>query len=158
MDTIREIFPLALFGFGIWLLARGVRVLIAKELKIRIVKPPVGPAPSWVRDAWVGLELPVVRGGRCKTYPTAPTLNDSRTFFGGLSLWLRGKTNPMKGYPVYAGPAVDVLAVSKPKAADWWRENAPRLLGRWQMFVFNEEACSLITESSRDKPGHDVAL
>ena len=66
------------------------------RVKIRMIAVPPGDAPEWVRNAWVGLELPLV--------PDAPDNRDM----------------------VYSHEAVAVLAAANPNAADWWRANFPK--------------------------------
>jgi hypothetical protein len=138
------------------LLARCDRVydrpVIGKVCKIRIVQPPIGEAPSWVRQAWVGLDLPVVRNARSGAYLGFDVLSGPKSPLGGLWGLLRGKARRITGYPVYAASAVDVLAVSNPDAAVWWRENAPHLLRPGRIFLCNEDACSPLTES----PPHET--
>jgi hypothetical protein len=128
------------------------RPMIGRVCEIRIVQPPIGGAPSWVRQAWVGLELPVVRNTRCRAYRTFDVLRGPKSLLGELWGLLRGKARRKTGYPVYAGSAVDVLAASNPDAANRWRENAPHLLRPGGMFLFNEDACSPLTES----PPHEI--
>jgi hypothetical protein len=67
--------------------------------QIRILATPPGDAPDWVRQAWIGLTLPLA--------PDAPAGQDL----------------------VYSHEAVAVLAKANPKAADWWRKNFPRACG-----------------------------
>jgi hypothetical protein len=138
------------------LLARCDRVydrpMIGRVCKIRIVQLPIGAAPSWIRQAWVGLELSVVRSARSRAYLTFDVLRGPKSHLGDLWDLLRGKARRITGYPVYAGSAVDALAASSPDAANWWRENAPHLLRPGRMFLFNEDACSPLTES----PPHEI--
>jgi len=47
----------------------------------------------------------------------------------------------VSGYVVNAKTAVDLLAEKDPGAAEWWRQNTPRLLDGRRYFIFDEEAC-----------------
>jgi hypothetical protein len=67
---------------------------------------------------------------------------------GSLVLLLRGRTKNINGHALYAGAAVDLLVESNPDATNWIRENAPNMLGRRRLFLFNEEACVLAIEPS----------
>lgn len=108
---------------------------------IRIISVPPGDAPQWVREKWVGLELPIVETGRSRfrtlSIKVRPTLLQQ--------LWamLQGQSEMVTGYLVPAGGAVDILARSSPEAADWWRQNTPSILRPRQCFVFHAEACEL---------------
>ncbi len=64
--------------------------------KIRLIAVPPGDSPDWVRNAWVGLELPLA--------PDAPENRDM----------------------VYSHEAIAVLALANPEAASWWQANFPK--------------------------------
>lgn len=119
--------------------------------RVRIVQPPFGEAPSWVREAWVGLELPFIYPPRA--YLTAGgVVTGPKTFLGQLWEALRGKANRVVGYPVYSAEAIALLAIANPDAANWWRVNTPRFLNPRQIFLFDEPACILV--QSPDAPPH----
>src|ERR1035438_1379402 len=111
---------------------------------IVISKPPSGLAQDWVRQAWVGLNLPVAGPARSRNFVAIGSLSGPQSAFDILWSLLRGKGRRGRGYFVYAGEAVDLLAESDPRAAQWWRENVPHLLKRRRLFAFNEDACTLI--------------
>jgi|SRR6476646_10862702 hypothetical protein len=115
--------------------------------RIRVIATPTGQAPDWVRRAWVGLELSVVGNPQPKAYPVFGVLTGPTSYLGNLWGLLRGKAERLAGYPVYAGGAVELLAASNPEAAKWWRDNAPHLLRRGRLFVFNADACTLVDEA-----------
>lgn len=82
---------------------------------IRIIAVPPGDAPEWVRQAWVGLELPLA--------PDAP----------------KGKA------VVYSHEAIAVLAKANPKAAAWWKTNFPRACRALGItFEFPPESCARV--------------
>jgi len=89
---------------------------------IVIVAVPPGQAPDWVRQAWVGLEIPVVEveGG------------DQRGVLGGPA-------ENVDGYKVSGDVAISRLSGVHPKAANWWRDNAPNVL--MGALVFKKDVC-----------------
>jgi hypothetical protein len=112
--------------------------------KIRITGVPVGEAPEWVREAWVGLELAVVHRSRVVTMPAFGVLSMPRSLSGMLWGLVRGKTTRMSGYLVSAPDAVDLLTGANPQAAQWWRDNTPHLMRPGRLFLFNRDACTPI--------------
>lgn len=98
--------------------------------KIRIIGVPYGQAPLWVRQAWIGLEIPLS--------PIQPKPGD--TFLEVID-----KTTPRQGtdgFAVNARVAIDLLSEYNPPAAAWWKREES-----WVMlheFVFNKEACLLL--------------
>ena len=107
---------------------------------IRIVGRPEGEAPEAIRDAWIGLELPLV----------CPDPVDSLGF-GVLTApryrWLErlhrlfGRAQRVTGYVVPADQAVERLAAKDPAAAQWWRDNAARFVAPGAHFIFDLAAC-----------------
>lgn len=99
---------------------------------IRIVAIPPGDAPEHVRQAWVGLELPLRNGA------TAPA---PEIVVGALS----GKVADFEpGYVVDGILAIHRLAAHSPEAAAWWRENAPLVLKPGYDLFFPSEACERV--------------
>ncbi|MCY7397244.1 MAG: hypothetical protein LH466_00175 [Sphingomonas bacterium] len=109
---------------------------------IKIIRQPIGEAPEWVRDAWVGLRLPVVEPKQRK-WPTLGVLTGPHGILKQLWALASGRTRRVHGYLVDAKSAVDLLAGSNPAAAEWWRSNASRLVDGRRKFVFDQEACAL---------------
>lgn len=94
---------------------------------IKIIAVPPGQAPEWVREAWIGLTIP---------------LSSTITADGLQTGIFRGKPENVGGYMVSGQAAVDVLKSNNAEAADWWFENAPlALLGS---LVFKKDVCELI--------------
>ncbi|MFA6473778.1 MAG: hypothetical protein WCV85_02800 [Patescibacteria group bacterium] len=94
--------------------------------KILIVTPPPGEAPDWVREAWVGLELPfeyASPGG----------------YVGGV---LTGKRVNRSGFQVNTKEALNILRQSNQKACAWWENNAP--LVHMGAFVFDSSVCQVL--------------
>ena len=114
--------------------------------KIRIVQAPAGEAPLWVREAWVGIDLPLVRGNRSRKYRAFGALSGPKTFWRQIWGLVRGRTFPIQGYVVRADLAIELLSTSAPVAAEWWRENTPDLLRG--ILIFEEEVCRLLGTAS----------
>jgi hypothetical protein len=76
--------------------------------KIEIVSRPAGQAPEWVRDAWIGLKLPVVPS---KPGPTEGVL-------GGP-----GSPENFSGFHVNTRVAMAILEKSNPQAYEWWEDH-----------------------------------
>jgi hypothetical protein len=114
---------------------------------IRIVSVPPGEAPLWVREKWVGLELPLARGysGRRTVYGFG-VLSAPRKRLVAIWWWFLGRSERYTGYVVDAAAAVSILESAAPNAAAWWRETAPHLLGPRQKFVFAESVCQIVND------------
>jgi hypothetical protein len=121
-------------------------------MNIRIVKCPGGQAPADVRQAWVGLSLPVLSlPPGAIPWREMGILSGSRSLLG---LWLKGRiqsiklikspTSPgprMPGYRVDPAVAVNLLEKTNPEAAAWWRTNASHLFRPGICFLFDEACC-----------------
>jgi hypothetical protein len=108
---------------------------------VRIVRAPIGEAPAWVREAWVGLTLPLAPGRSEGRWRTIGVLSGPRSWLGGLWALLSGRAQAVEGFGVDAATAVDRLAAHDPEAAEWWRREAGHMLRRGQIFIFDREAC-----------------
>jgi len=109
---------------------------------VRIVARPIGEAPEWVRDAWVGLSLPLLCPDQ-RRVPGVGVLSGPHFLLGQLVWRLLGRSMTVSGYIVNAGIAVDLLEAHHPQAAGWWRANAGHLLDRSRNFVFDTPSCEL---------------
>src|SRR5215469_5604551 len=106
--------------------------------KVRIVALPPGEAPQWVREKWIGLELPIVgQGGVYR----GVGVTSRPTFLGRLWRTFSGKAEMIDGYVVDARRAVEILEAAHPEAAAWWRENTPRILAQGRRFIFKRDSC-----------------
>jgi hypothetical protein len=114
---------------------------------IRIVSVPPGEAPLWVREKWVGLELPLAYGDSgARRAITSGVLSGPRNRL--IALWwaLRGRLERKSGYAVDANEAVRILEGTAPEAAAWWRKNVPRLQHRKRKFLFAPAACEVVSK------------
>lgn len=108
--------------------------------KVRIVRRPLGEAPEWVRDAWIGLELPVLLSDPVSSR-IAGVLTGSQTRLGFWFRFILGRTERMVGYLVDAHTALRLLEARNPTAAIWWRANAGWCVQPGCQFVFDLPAC-----------------
>lgn len=115
--------------------------MTGQDQRVRIVAIPQGEAPVWVRERWVGLELPIypdqrgpetTLGHGVLSGPPPMTLDD---FEAGR----RGRLVVMSGYFVKAADAIEELERHAPDAAAWWRTHAPPSKSSW--LVFEKECC-----------------
>jgi len=120
--------------------------------KIRIVAVPPGEAPLWVREKWVGLELPLAREG---TRPVKAIVSGVLTGpipFPRLLrlLWasLTGHSQLRKGYAVEIHAAIEILQAASPEAAEWWRRNTPRLFSGNRKLLFQENVCRIVSPAT----------
>ena len=114
----------------------------AQDRQIRIIKTPRGAAPEWVREAWVGLILPL------GDHPPG----DPRLLrrFGVTSYWRKRffpwtapRVQPADFFPVDANKAIEVLQKTQPDAAWWWTENAPHVFRPTTRLIFRRDECEL---------------
>ena len=111
---------------------------------VRIIAVPPGEAPLWVREKWVGVELPVARYSSACTFYAYGVLSLPRTWVAQWWGIVRGRAQRISGYAVESIRAVDILSASSPDAAAWWRENTPHLIAPDRYLVFHEEACRIV--------------
>ena len=107
---------------------------------VRIVRAPIGEAPLWVREAWIGCELPL-RDPRERTIPTVGVLSWPRSLLGWILAKWKGRIVVETGYLVDAAIAVDRLSALRPDAADWWRAHCAWALEKKRTFLFDTPAC-----------------
>ena len=107
---------------------------------VRIIARPEGEAPEAVRDAWIGLELPLLYAQPVETLGFGVLTGPKYRWLENLLCRL-GRAQRISGYVVPADEAVERLAGKDPEAARWWRENAARYIQPGASFVFDEPAC-----------------
>ncbi|KQN74304.1 hypothetical protein [Devosia sp. Leaf64] len=115
-------------------------------MKITIVRTPLGEAPEWVREAWIGLTFPVI--GAKQRMAAYGVLTRPRNWFAQVWANLTGKSFEMTGYLVNAKLAVDLLAEHQLEAAAWWREHLPDRLDGEGQFLFDADACEEVSSSA----------
>jgi hypothetical protein len=112
---------------------------------IRIQSIPPGVAPKDIREAWVGLVLPLADVGAkqpatCTVHSVLPNKNSilfrlARKFRKELD------EQPIRGYVVNALDAIQILQSKNSDAVKWWRKNAPHMLKPGKHFVFPAACC-----------------
>jgi len=112
---------------------------------IRIIACPPGEAPLAVREAWIGLELPLssnplVGPGR-RSFFTGGVISGPRGWWQTLVQLVRGQLARQSGYAVNALEAINTLATKNEAAAQWWRTHCPHLLNGRRNFVFSANSC-----------------
>ena len=110
---------------------------------IRIVSAPIGEAPLWVREAWIGCELPL-RDPREQTVPTVGVLSGPRSCIGWIvAKWARRIVRET-GYVVDSAVAVKLLSARRLDAADWWHKHCHWAEHAGREFLFDTPACEPI--------------
>jgi hypothetical protein len=110
------------------------------DMNIRIVKRPFGEAPEEVRDAWIGLLIPVLpRYSRLRERHCVGVLSGPQSWVLKCFLVLTGRSERKRGYIVDAAAAIELLESANLLAATWWRTNTPYLLKAGQQLFFDAE-------------------
>lgn len=115
-------------------------------MTIRIKSTPPGEAPEHIRQAWIGLEIPVPpRYAGPRRAFVGGVLSSPKSKLGALFAILSGRARRNAGYIVEAKVAVDLLASRSPEAASWWRQNTPHFIEPGRYFMFAAESCEEVT-------------
>ena len=127
----------------------GVRALPEIMAFLRITSTPDGEAPEWVREQWVGLVIPLAEGydGLTET-ETSGVLSSARTEIGQFLSSIFDRPQIELGYVVDSLIAIEILAKSSPKAADWWRVHSPDFVVTGAQFVFDKNCGHVVTETA----------
>lgn len=98
--------------------------------RIKIIACPPGQAPEEVRQAWIGLEMPL-------------SLNQPPrgAVFRGVLNGAPERCN-VGGFAVDGRIAIEMLQQKNPTAAEWWKKNAPQVFKT--PLVFSKSACQLV--------------
>lgn len=111
-------------------------------MEIRIVRRPVGEAPENIRDAWIGLRLPVLPNcSRIVEARDIGVLSVPRSRLAVLWKSYFGSGQRVRGYRVDPTTAINLLKKVNPLAAAWWLTNTPQVFKPKRCFVFDEECC-----------------
>ena len=100
--------------------------------KIRIISIPSGEAPEWVRKAWRGLEIPIVKE------------NPEGAWSTGV---LTGKIYTIGGYWVQGDTVLKLLKEKNPKAFQWWLELYSKQkdgFSPMRLFLFDKDCCEVV--------------
>ena len=106
----------------------------SEQPTVRIISAPFGEPPDWVRDAWVGLELPL-SWPAVKNVRTFGVLSGPKSLFSNFLYLISGRGEKQSGYIVKYADAIKVLRESRPDAALWWDQNVGK--GKsWSTLLF----------------------
>lgn len=112
---------------------------------IEIHSVPQGKNPLWVREAWVGLQLPSLDEVPIKV-PVADVGN--RPSIGALFRSLKdgpaAQVQERYGYSVNAKIAVGIVSLTNEDAARWWLENVPQMMRVDMPLLFETTCCRLV--------------
>jgi len=113
-----------------------------------IVSLPAGEAPLWVRERWVGLELPLAQTSLTprRVRVGSGVLTGPRSFLSALLAFVSGRLATQCGFIVPVLPALEALRVGAPDAADWWQANCPHLCKPRRYFLFQASECRVVVE------------
>ena len=112
--------------------------------RVRIIRRPDGEAPEWVRDAWIGLELPLLEPDPLTYRIVGGILTMPKNLIGYWLGVLAGRSRLVTGYLVDAHRAVQLVETRNPTAAVWWRTQAGATVQPGQGFIFDLPACERI--------------
>jgi hypothetical protein len=110
---------------------------------IRIIATPPGEAPLWVREQWVGLELPLIEP-EPRSFHSFGVISRPKSYVYQLWAIYRGRSQRIVGFAVPARVAVDILESASEAAAAWWKENLPHLLRPRQALIFPAIVCEAV--------------
>jgi len=107
---------------------------------IRITSTPPGEAPPAIREAWVGLELPLFHENP-RYYLAWGVLTGPRSVLEGILKFFAFRFQFQRGFAVSSQIAIEILERSNADAGRWWRENVPRMVRSRRYFLFAPECC-----------------
>ena len=116
-----------------------------KPKYIIVVRRPIGDAPEWVKDAWIGVRLPVAKT-QATSHAGFSVTKGPHTLIPRLWSILRKKSDYYSGYVVHAKTSVEILSETRPDAANWWRTNVHNCLQGFNCFLFDEESCEIFID------------
>lgn len=128
-----------------------------RTFTVRITSVPPGEAPLWVREKWVGLELPICGPAIPRIHRTVGVVTGPSSLPGRLVAILRGRTQKTPGYMVSVEAALVALEEVSPDAAAWWRANAPGVVRTGRYLVFQETVCTPLFSSKYNAPYRPAA-
>ena len=120
---------------------------------IRITSVPDGPNPLPIREAWIGLDLPLFYPEQVEPLPIEiiNAVGDWDVWYWRLLIrlgWV--KREQWNGFYVNSAEAIKILASAKPEAADWWCKEAPWMTQPGRALVFPAKCCSVVLSKSND--------
>jgi hypothetical protein len=121
---------------------------------VRIIAVPPGEAPLEVRQAWVGLVLPIDErfGGLPVRVPVFGVRTAPTSMLARMWAMITGGARLVDGYVLDPQRCVDILEDHDRKAAMWWRDYAPHMLKKGKRFVFPANVCEVVFEAPPEGP------
>ena len=110
------------------------------QLYLYVTSVPLGEAPLWVREKWVGLKLPLTGRMSVGTFRVGGVLTGPRGLVSASLALLSGRLRRREGYLVNAVEAIQILETTQPEAAAWWRENASHFMRPNRRFLFEKKS------------------
>lgn len=108
---------------------------------IKIISTPPGEAPLHIREAWVGLVLPLAVPSVRSVWIVGGVLTGPKTLWRQRLHLFLGRGRRHAGYVVNLAAAVTLLERANPSAAAWWRENTGEMIAQNRNVVFFAEVC-----------------
>jgi hypothetical protein len=117
------------------------------SLGIKIISTPPGEAPRQVREAWVGLVLPLEEGlfSQPGVYKTVGPLSEFKSKIASVVPRDALQVGSTEGFIVQAVKAFEILAESSPDAARWWKKHTPQLFQPDRWLCFHTEVCEEVS-------------
>jgi hypothetical protein len=120
---------------------------------VRIIATPAGEAPLSVREAWVGLVLPLkVKFTPVPTkLPQFGVLSGPKTAIGQIFRYVLGRHPGSRNvYLVDPVAAIEVLKEKDHTAAEWWLTNVPHFIRPNWSFGFEAEVCEFLPDEGQN--------
>jgi hypothetical protein len=112
---------------------------------IEIIATPPGEAPEEIRKSWIGVVIPLPLNFQRERATTGyGVLTGPRSWLLALFPFLHKNRVSWTGYSVRGRDAIGALAEKDNAAAQWWKENAPHVLGRVWCLSFPAEVCRIV--------------
>lgn len=112
---------------------------------IRIITTPPGEAPVHIREAWIGVTLPLAEMPHPQPnyWRTAGVLRKNHGWLARLKSLFAGPLveQPIASYVVSVLAAMEALRPHSPSAMDWWERHTPHLMNSSAMFCFDASCC-----------------
>ena len=121
---------------------------MTRKLKcIEIIATPPGEAPEEIRRSWVGVVIPLPRKLQAPREITGyGVLTGPRSWLLALFPFLHKNKVNWTGYCVRGREAIDALGKKDETAAQWWKQNAPHVLGKVSYLSFPANVCRVVEQ------------
>ena len=114
---------------------------------IIVLRCPIGDAPPWVEQAWIGMRLPVVEQQR-RPGPAFGLFPKTDSLAVRLRRFVFALIFGVTGYVVDAKVAVLLMEGVDPPAAEWLRANWSEWLDAEHGLFFDRESCRSISSDA----------